>query len=216
MRNLIKLCYIIISLWALATLFSCNPNTPTTIDGFEAVEIKEGKHFSSNGNRGVGKNEPAYMWRFQNSSAYVHHPERTPLFQGDQKDWNKLIGLSYNLFSNHINSVMVGWRWNPDTELMQLNTYAHVNEARQIGAVMMEVELEQNLQTSIKKISSNEVIVSIMSEGDSERGFEANEATYIVEFQGQNLPTTTRKIATYFGGNLPAPHDILIYRKKLN
>lgn len=212
--RVIKWLFVLVSIWAI--LSSCNPNTPTTIDGFEAVEIKEGKHFSSNGNRGVAPKEPIYMWRFQQSSAYIHHPDRTPLFQGDQKDWNKLIGLSYNLFSNHINSVMVGWRWNPDTELMQLNTYAHVNEARQIGSVMIEVELEQNFQTSIKKISPQLVMVSLVSEADPKRGFEANESTFIVEFQGQNIPITTRKIATYFGGNLPAPHDILIYRKQLN
>ena len=43
----------------------------------------------------------------------------------NQLDWNKLIGIKKNLFSPRKNSVMLGWRWNPIDNCLELCPYWH-------------------------------------------------------------------------------------------
>lgn len=43
----------------------------------------------------------------------------------NQWDWNKLIGIKKNLFRPHKNSVMLGWRWNPIDNCLELCPYWH-------------------------------------------------------------------------------------------
>ncbi len=43
----------------------------------------------------------------------------------EQEDWNKLTGVKENYFKPKDHSLMVGWRWNPKTELVELCFYKH-------------------------------------------------------------------------------------------
>lgn len=200
-------------LFLFAFLFiACNPNRPpTTIDGFEAITIQEGEHQSKPWALDIGSNEPSYMWRFNQSAAYCINEDCS--WSGDQKDWNKLIGLSFNLFSNHINSAMVGWRWNTDIEQMELNAYFHINEGVQYTEPLLTVSIDQNFQAWVEELPDGRVMVYIKSEANAEKGFTEQEGKYIAEFQRQDLADRTRKIYTWFGGNKPAPNTIIIYRK---
>ena len=233
-KTLLKIVFLCVSFWALMTLVSCNPNRPpTTIDGYEAIIILEGNHHSNP--RKFGKVDKEYNvqhWRFEDAD-YIHHPDKDPLFQGDQKDWNKLHGDSWTPYliefdfkdfdfthPNHVNTCMVGWRWNPDTELIELNSYNHVDEARQFTPTLMEVKLHQNFKTWIKPIGLNVdgnsvVRLWIESEADPDRGFERQFVEYFIEFQGQQLPERSREINPWFGGNkkVPKGDKILIYNK---
>ena len=222
-------------LWGALTLFSsCNPNRPpTTIDGFEAIIIQEGNHHSNP--RKFGKVDKEYFvqnWRFEDAD-YIHHPDKTPLFQGDQKDWNKLHGDSWTPYliefdfkdfdfthPNHVNTCMIGWRWNPDQEYIELNSYNHVDEARQFSAPLMIVELHQNFKTWIRPIEltpngDSQIRLWIEKMANPDKGFEYGFKEYIIEFQGQQLPGRSREINPWFGGNLAVPigDQILIYNK---
>ena len=204
----------------LFLVFACNKNEPKTLDGYEAVEIKAGKHISSNGERGIGTNQPVFSWRFQPSAEYLLYPDSVLTWQQDQRDWNKLIGLSYNLVSNHVNTAMVGWRWNSLNDVFELNAYFHIDENRIYTAPIAHVETEQNFKTWVHRIEDSEkgfsqVEIIIVTEADPIKGFDSVSASYTAEFKTKNLPEITRKIATWFGGNQTAPNDILIYRKKL-
>jgi len=46
----------------------------------------------------------------------------------EKKDWNKLVGLSLNLFSAQQNSMMIGWRYNEDLNLFEFAPYQHDNK----------------------------------------------------------------------------------------
>lgn len=64
-------------------------------------------------------------FKFTDSCRYEQAPP-------DNTDWEKLAGLSYNLFTNHQNSVMVSWRYNADEDKIQLGVYTHLDGARKI------------------------------------------------------------------------------------
>ena len=55
----------------------------------------------------------------------------------DQRDWNKGGGLSFasallskEMLSNHVDSAMWGWRYNPLTGLIELTAYCHIDGKR--------------------------------------------------------------------------------------
>lgn len=62
----------------------------------------------------------------------------------DQLDWNKIGGVSFNLFSNTKNSIIGGWRSNPITRKIELTIYRHVAgnilKGNDDGEVMMTVD----------------------------------------------------------------------------
>lgn len=62
---------------------------------------------------------------FDQSAGYVQ-PEPHHL------DWEKLTGLSFHLFSNHKNSVMVSWRYSVDCDCIEAGIYAHIDGERVI------------------------------------------------------------------------------------
>ena len=190
---------------------------PIIVEGYDQISVFKGNHQFNPGNRGIGKKERMYSWYFTDDTKYILDSTAQVLFSGDQKDWNKLIGMSYSLISNHINSAMVGWRYNPDQELFELNAYYHINEARFFTAPLAYVEANELFQTRIEKFEPGELegwdehpVVRVRIKTESGQHVE-----YVAEFQRQNLPDLTRKIATWFGGNNAAPYYLKMYRKEI-
>ena len=99
----------------------------TIIDTFEIVQIKKGKHFVNLKNRQlkIRKKPTSVSWKyiFQDNCNYN-------LGDVDQKDWNKLTGLYFNLFNTRDETVMVGWRYNIPNDEIELAAYYHVNSGR--------------------------------------------------------------------------------------
>ena len=89
----------------------------------KAISIKKGNHFVNFGDRIFNlRNKPqkvAWNYVFQENCDY-------DLKDNDQKDWNKLTGLYFNLFNTRAETVMVGWRYNTKTDLIELNAYYHI------------------------------------------------------------------------------------------
>ena len=80
--------------------------------------------------------EKPEMWkyRFLDSNAVYHYAivtkfrvnSRAPeIYDLDQWDWNKLIGIKKNFFQPRKNSVMVGWRYNPVNDCVEFVPYWH-------------------------------------------------------------------------------------------
>lgn len=210
----------ILGLLLLFTI-ACNPNRPdTTPDGFEAITIQEGNHRSDPWGVRTPTYDRKYRWYFAQSARYYINPDSSRT--GDQLDWNKLIGQSYTPFriwpdANHINSAMVGWRYNPETDLMELNAYWHLDEQRDFTNTLVEVEIGQEFETIVARRPGNQVDVCIEKFISPDAANQTSGSVcHTIDFTGQNIPQEIREILTYFGGNRTAPNWILIYRKQLN
>ena len=83
----------------------------------------------------------AYTVRFING-AYLIPGE-------DQEDWNKLWGLSFNLLTNHKDSVMIGWRYNHGTRKTEFNAYCHIDGKTIYSPPIFEAPVGENVYTSI-------------------------------------------------------------------
>ena len=68
--------------------------------------------------------EDPEMWIYKYRGA-VDYERGYIDFSGNQWDWNKLIGIKKRLFSPRKNSVMLGWRWNPIDNCLELCPYWH-------------------------------------------------------------------------------------------
>ena len=62
---------------------------------------------------------------------YIHEPDE----DNDQYDWNKLTGVKDHYFRPREDTLMIGWRWNPDTQLCEFNFYRHENGGTDKGPV---------------------------------------------------------------------------------
>ncbi len=124
----------------------------------------------------------------------------------DQLDWNKLLGLYYNLLNTMADTVMVGWRYNKEMDLIEMNAYYHVDKGRDYTETLMTVKREE------------EFLVTIL--------VDYNKKTYTVilerprdgkKVQDSFVFNHNRKLAmdinTWFGGNEKAPQEIHIFKE---
>lgn len=205
----------------LSILTNCNRNRPpTTIDGFEAIVIEPGNHRSDPWDLIVSKTDIKYRWYFSDGARYYTNPDSSNT--GDQKDWNKLIGQSYTPWrlwtdANHINSAMVGERYNTTLDVFELNAYWHLDEERGFTAPLMTFEALQQFETQVVRLPGNEVQVCVEKFTDPDHGsFEAGNFCYSIDFTGQRIPDEVRQINTYHGGNTTPLNRRVIYRKRVN
>lgn len=138
----------------------------------------------------------------------------------DQLDWNKGGGVSFDLFDNHTDAAMWGWRYNPLTGLVELTAYCHINRKRPFlkgsnysqshpgvsGEVCLEVEPEM------------EAVVTLLI-GRKEKRYDlyfalAGGRTYQVGVPYTHNKTVGRIINAWFGGNNAAPHRMDIYMNR--
>lgn len=62
-------------------------------------------------------------------TAFFVEPEYE-LGDEDQADWNKLIGIGFSPLKPDLNAIMVAWRYNPDTNKIEVGPYFNVNSER--------------------------------------------------------------------------------------
>lgn len=180
----------------------CGKHVPDPETGFALVEILVNDH-RSRPYELIWKNDNkiSQTWYFDTNCAYEHGDE-------NQKDWNKLTGLAWDAFSNHVNSAMVGWRWDPDLDLMNLNAYYHVDGQRTFTQTLISVDLEEHFTIAICKINDNQVDITITdSEGVT--------VSHSQEFPA-GLQDRSRVIWTWFGGTYPANHYMTLRFFNLN
>ena len=122
------------------------------------------------------------------------------LVDQDQKDWNKLTGLTYS-FNPLSETVMIGWRYNRDTELIELGGYYHVEKGRHFTEPLLSVRLGSIVETYIEVDYSKKTYTVRLKSED-------NEVSHTYSFTHNR--TWARRINLWFGGNEKAPQTISI------
>jgi hypothetical protein len=118
------------------------------------------------------------------------------LGDGDQDDWNKLLGGTLGLRHTHKWSVRVAWRYKNGK--IQLTTYSYLNGARTIDENNI-VEVNLNEPIDIKMHFSDKSIIVLIGA----------KVYHILT----NFNSWVRfKLKLYFGGNKPAPHKIIVIK----
>ena len=147
---------------------------------------------------------------------WVNIPEEAAytLEGDDQKDWNKLAGLSFSILTNHKDSAMFGWRWKPGLGMFEINAYCHVN----MQVVMTETlymakpnkEFACWLEMDYKR---NTVRFHIWEPGHIMAPEDGHKIEYEQRFG--NVPAFSREIGAWFGGNNTAPHQMILWKDKI-
>lgn len=117
---------------------------------------------------------------------------------------NKLFGYSYDLLNK--DSVRIGWKYLPNRQSIQLFIYLHKNWKRYIpdeNLVLGEVQIGQEVKLQVK--TDNKTLITYFFINDKKKGILKYKKKYWSWFLG-----------TYFGGKLPAPHDMKIWREDVN
>jgi len=111
--------------FALALILSACNQQP--INDADLLCVDEGQHaFKPSTFRWVNASVLAYGYEFGSSIAYDFTADADPGNDSDQCDWNKLGGLSADLFDNHENSLMVAFRYDLSGQLL-LSPYYHLD-----------------------------------------------------------------------------------------
>lgn len=157
--------------------------------------IKQGKHYSGIHFGITFKNKIQFTAKFDISCLY-------DLKSNDDYDINKLFGFS-TTYNHEKQSARVGWRC-LDGENIELLTYTHTNHTRVTETVLGRIKPGVEFKCSIEDI----------------------ETDYIYTFTGDGYTKTVRDVKTkdkvlfkyllwpFFGGNMPAPHDMVVYVEK--
>jgi len=119
----------------------------------------------------------------------------------DQQDTNKLVGIGY--FSipkmHHKNSIRFGWRYNAVKDVIELMGYAYVSGKRKI-IYLGDVRIGDWTSISIEITPTT----YRLTWGNDYLNIRHNHPKGLQFF-----------LRPYFGGNRPAPHDILIHVKSI-
>ena len=178
-----------------------------TIDNHTLYEVKAGEHdykpkqpFGGVLSRFKTSEIDAieYSIWFDSSSIYVH-PE-----SDDQIDWNKGGGWSFDLLTNHNNSVMWAWRWTPELQAFEISAYAHISRERFLfDTPYLIVKPYEKFFVTIREYEPKTWRVTLR---DSDNAIYKE-----VKFSTQGKKA--RRIEPWFGGNNPSPHDGKMYQK---
>ncbi|MBK6950408.1 MAG: hypothetical protein IPH16_22135 [Haliscomenobacter sp.] len=168
------------------------------MDGLTEYTIKKGNHFCWPRVLKARNRVNAVFWKvvFDKNSNYN-------LGNNDQEDWNKVLGLYFNFFNPRDNTVMVGWRYRPDRDLIELNAYYHLNKQTYYTESLMHIRREEAVYIAIRIDWSARKYLVVMESPKS--GAKARH-----EMPFAHPEKRFWEINFYFGGNRPSPQEISI------
>lgn len=151
-------------------------------------KIKKNRHRSSFFIKITDKSEIKGSFMFIGDCSYY--------IEDNQKDSNKLIGLSDNI-SHHFDSIRIGWRYNNGLEL---TTIAYCNKERIIKPLgRIKENVEYNFKISIFK---GEYYIHVWN----------NDSTLFSVINRHSKWRFLRVVLKpYFGGKIKAPKEFKIY-----
>lgn len=168
------------------------------------IKIKKGRHMASN--QFTRPSLSPFVWRkrvlFTESCRYVLDDP------SQQKDWNKLGGFGTGVFPlvkqfmAHEDSFRYGWRYNQSSGLMEISPYYYIDGERfyaeTLGIKPVSVNVGEMVEFQICKMPFWGSILFAINKKE----------VFSVKFNksyalGWEYPL-------YFGGTLPAPHDMEI------
>lgn len=106
----------------------------------KTYSVKKGRHFSFPRRIRFTKCPSKITWKviFDSNCNYILKNADGSVSK-DQKDWNKLCGIFYSLVNTRKNSVMMGWKYNVDEDLIDLAPYYHIDSGRDLFPPMLQV-----------------------------------------------------------------------------
>lgn len=127
------------------------------------------QHTFKTGKRTLTPCEPLQIWqpgKFNGVEYTVRFDEtiRYRLPGEQQWDWLKGGGVSLDLFTNHRNSAMWGFRYNPDTDKVELNAYAHIKGKNYYTKPLAEVAPGETFRVKIYPDENNDWVVNIITD----------------------------------------------------
>lgn len=151
--------------------------------------IKQGEHYSDHGFKlYLGKKDFNITVQFTESCRYN-------LGDVDQLDINKLFGVSFG--DHQKNSIRIGWAYNVFTDKIDLFYYTYENGLRKYNKV--------------GECFINEILTIKLNLNFSNKTFSVTiqDITTVVSYKYPFLKMGYY-LYPYFGGNEPAPHDVII------
>jgi hypothetical protein len=169
-------------------------------EGMQVYTIKKGRHFSFPRQSKSWQNMEEVVWnvRFLDNSKYSFPPIEGKIDR-DQYDWNKLCGVYFNFWNTRDDSAMIGWRYNPETELIELAPYYHVDGSRDMFKPIMYVSPGTLIKLHLVIDRSNK---------SYDWTLQANNQTAVHSFPFTHERKKSSVIQFYFGGNRTAPQDV--------
>jgi hypothetical protein len=184
--------------------------------------VKKGKHFTKFFQR--------FWWPVKNqridiAEILLYGPGLKYDIDKDQADWNKLpAGIYFDLFRPHGQTIMIGWRYNPDTQSLELTPYYHNiknrDQYKSVGSVpgyvnesnILSIPLSEYrayIKVTIYMISVTEVDITVedLNSGNTIRD--------VVHFDREKLGKKYSRGNLYVGGNRPAQADVHAHVKFL-
>lgn len=120
----------------------------------------------------------------------------------DKYDINKLFGISYGY--HHTNSDRIGWRYNEETNKIELFQYSYENKKR-FARYIDEIEMNKKYYISLevhknKKRNIRELTITI----------DGKEYIFFLKYNENRFSKISYTLTPYFGGNKKAPKDMFI------
>lgn len=174
--------------------------TQFSAEGMTTYTVKAGRHFSFPRVIKWKRAPSAVSWDvIFNEDCNYQHLKTNGNIHEDQKDWNKLCGVFYTLFSTHGESAMMGWRYDPATDLIELAPYYHISNGRDMFPSHLAVPRGELINVTIEVDYEEKQYHWILQHG--KRAAE------------HRMPFTHNKrtcsfINFYFGGNRTAPQTV--------
>lgn len=169
----------------------------------KSYKIKKGNHYASGLHFDLTfKKEIKFKCKFDKSCLYY-------IEDNDKYDINKLCGFSTTWF-HHKQSARVGWRC-LDGKTIQLLTYTYNNGVREqketdlLGVVFPDEEFEVTMFDN-----ENSYEYTFEKLGDE------NSKIKCVDKKQPDWFLFNYILFPYFGGNKTAPHDMIVYLKRLS
>lgn len=162
--------------------------------------IPRGRHRARPLRLGLWWGRKSFAWsvKFTDSCRY-------DLQNDDQGDTNKLIGIGY-LPGHHKDSARFGWRYDTETEQVEILAYCYINGRREIQHIC-HCMIGQKYDLHLKVLSTC-YYMSVHYKAD------VRSIGYAWVNHGHEKRFMYR-LGTFFGGNLVAPHGMEIELKNL-
>lgn len=132
-------------------------------------------------------------------------------------DWNKLLGFSIGLFPTdgirpmHYNSVRFGWRYNIETNMIEVAPYYYIKGVRWYpetdGKFVISLEFNKRYSFGIQANNVGGYTLWVCDALSNE----------IIHSWAVAVPQSSKygwSAPLYFGGNMPAPHEIIVKQAK--
>ena len=114
----------------------------------------------------------------------------------NQHDWNKVMGFTTT--GIHENSLRLGWRYEPDTDQIELGYYGYLNGTR-TSHQLTSVDFETWIPIEIEMWTTG---MAVTADGEIYELHEAIDMTFVIDDSTWALETI------YFGGDETAPHEM--------